>query len=553
MIIQQLISLKRLGNHIAFLFLILSLLTSCGLSRSTTAKNADSQAVTEDDYRNSAVFIEAKRLFWKGDYEGALNAYNQIVKNNPKHFAAYYELSRLLQQKEPAKALEFGEKAYKLAPNNSWVMINLSQIYVENKQYKKSLDICEALVEKFPDDQINYYRLVNANLRTGNLAKSIKAYNLIESKFGENPDIALKRKDLYLKAGKPKEAIAEMEKLIQKYPQNERYYGVIADIYMRNGQTEKAIEFYNKVLEINPEDGKIHVVLASWYASQNQPERSYAETKKAMQSKGLDIDEKIEIMVNLYALLDKYPENEKLRSQSDTLLGMLVEANPNDPKALTMKADYLVRDSAYSEAVKLYRRVISIDSTRYPIWKQVVLLSRDLEDYKTMQSYARRAMELFPQQSEIYYFNGLSQYKLGNYQEAEASLNLGLSFVYKNEQKVEIYTLMGMIRDSLQRHPEAEVSFEKALMADPNNGQALNAYAKHLYHKKKDKDRAYSLAKNAVELNLRNANYIATLAEFYILDNQWKEAKYWIEKGLIVDSNNPEIIRLNNILKINDK
>ncbi|MBN2746051.1 MAG: tetratricopeptide repeat protein [Bacteroidales bacterium] len=544
--------MKNYVSHIAFFLISLAILTSCGSSRSTLTKTAESQSVTEDDYRNSAVFIEAKRLFWKGEYEGALNAYEQIIKNNPKHFAAYYELSKLLRQKEPSKALDFGEKAFRLAPDNSWIMINLSQLYVENKEYKKSLEICEALVEKFPDDQINYYRLVNANLRLGNLNKSIKAYNLIESTFGENPEIALKRKDLYLKTGKTKEAIAEMEKLIQKYPDNERYYGIIADIFIRDGQTEKAIEFYNKVLEINPEDEKIHVVLASWYASQNQPERSYNETKKAMQSKGLNVDEKIEIMVKMYDLLDKYPANDKLRKQSDTLLGLLVETHPTDPKSMTMRADYLVRDSNYAEALQLYQQVISIDSTRYPIWKQVVLLSRDLKDYQTMQSYARRAMELFPQQAEMYYFNGLSQYKIKNFAEAEASLNLGLSFVYKNEQKVEIYTLMGMIRDSLQRNQEAEVSFEKALMADPNNGEALNAYAKHLFFVKKDKERAYNLAKNAIELNLGNVHYIATLAEFYLIDNQLKEAKYWIEKGQNIDSSNRVIIHLNNLLKSKD-
>lgn len=525
--------------HIVFfLAIILAITPSCSVFKGKNENHKKDGLDYEQQLLNSALFIDAKRAEFRGENEEAVKILKQVLQTDPENHAAAFEISRILAGVNLNNAIKFGEFSVKLDPRNKWYLIHLSNLYTKDKNYKKAVDICEDLVKYHPDEIENYYYLVNSSLRNEDPKKAIDTYNKMESKFGFSEEINLHRKDIYLRMTKYDEAENEMLKLIQEFPENKRYYGILADIYMTEGKDSKAIEAYEKVLAIDPEDGKVHVVLSSWYSAKNQVDESFSEMKLAFKSSGLGVDDKIEIMVKMYNLINENPEEISLKLRADSLLDILSVMHPNDPKVLAMQADYLVRDKKWNEALEAYAKVIEIDSTKYPVWEQLVLITRELEDYSLMQNYARRAMDIFPQYPILYYFNAKAQSHLKRFEEAEASLNLGLSFVYKPTQQAEFYTLIGMVRDSLLRYNEAEVSFEKALIANPNFGEALSAFALHLASLKKEKEKAISLATKAVELNYNNVDYIYKLAKVLFLVGEMEKSEIWIKKGLNLEPEN---------------
>ena len=515
-------------------------LSSCSSLRKGP-KNEISKAAY---YTNSSFFIDAKRAVFQGNFQEAERLYNKVLNNDPENHAAAYELSRLLTEKDIISAINYGEKAQALRSENKWYLLNLIRLYSIDNNYKKASVVAKKLVNLYPDNIRNYYRLVNIYLKNSDYNNALKTYNEIENRFGFNADIALRKKDIYFNQKEYQKAAKEMEILIEKYPTEKRYYGIAADIFMAAGKEGKAMEFYKKVLEIDPKDGQVHMVLSSYYYSIGNKEKSFEEMKKGFESPQLNVDSKISVMMNLYKLTTDNPDNKSLQNQSDTLLNILYKVHPDNPKVLAMKGDFLVRNRQWEEALKAYKKVIEIDSSKYLVWEQLILITKEMGDYKAMQNYSSRALLLFSQYPIVYYFHAQSNYLLGQYRQADASLNLGLSFVYKPQQKVEFYTLMGIVRDSMQQYKEAEISFEKALIEKPNFAPALKAYALHLVLVNEDLDKAQTYARKCLELNYNSTEYIYAYSRVIFAKKEYPEAMLWVDKGLKIDS---EDVALNHL------
>jgi tetratricopeptide (TPR) repeat protein len=510
-------------------------------------KKADksSESNIEVNLFNSALFIDAKRAEFSGDMEESIRILNQLAVANPHNHAVFFELSRIYGNINVQTAIDYGEQASDLDPENQWYLTHLTNLYVQKGLYKKAEDATKSLIKLHPYELTNYYQLVNIYIKANDLDNVLKTYKLIDSKFGFSEENTLRRKDILMKQKKYQSAADEMLLLIENQPDSKRYYGILADIYMAAGEDIKAIQFYQKVLSIDPNDGKVNMVLSSYYYAKDQPDESYRQMKLAFQSSGLDIDNKIEIMIRMHDLISKFPENEKFKNQADTLLLILNSLHPNDPKVLAMKGDYKVKARDWSNAKKAYAQVIAIDSSRYLVWENLILVCKEMSDFQSMQNYARRAMEIFPQYPILYFFNAQALSELGRFIEAEASLSLGLSFVYKPQQEVEFYTLMGKVRDSLQHFNEAEISYEKALMADPNNAEALISYAMHLALVGKENEKAVSLASKAVELNVNSTEFIYGIAKVFFLMDDYSKSAFWTKKGLQLSPDNRQLIDLN--------
>jgi tetratricopeptide (TPR) repeat protein len=504
---------------------------------------------------NTSLFIDAKRAEFRGDEEEAVKLFKKVLANDAGNHAADYELSRIMASSNVNLAVEYAKKAVSLDETNKWYLMNLADLYSYAGQIKKSAAVYRKIIELTPSDINNYYRLVNLYLRSSDYDNALKTYYEIEEKFGFSEKNVLRRKDIYFKSGDYRKAAREMKILLEKYPANKRYYGIMADILMAGGKEDQAMKYYKKVLEIDPDDGRIHLVLASYYNSKGDKRASFEELKTAFENKGVDIDSKIKIMMKMYKLTSGFPADESLKGQADTLLEILTRVYPGNPKALAMKGDFLVRDRKWDEAEQAYKKVIAVDSSKYPVWEQLILIAREQNDFVKMQNYTRRALAMFPQYPIVYYFNAVADYRTGNYSEADASLNLGLGFVYKPVQKAEFYTLMGIVRDSLHRYNEAGIAYERALMAVPNDTAALRAYALHLLLEN-EYEKAESYAKKALELNYRSAESHYVYAKVLKEKGKYDDALMWAKKGLQIEPQNQKLNLLAGrilILKGNDE
>ncbi len=546
-------------RKINIVFVLFSTLVFSACSPAKKAMKSK-HSLTEANYRdNSALFIEGKRKEFSGDTEGAVAQFRKVIDADPQNHAASYELAKIYVDARggddvrdlmsAAQAEKWGRLSVESAPENKWYALNLVKLYCVNGDEKKAGTAGKKFLAISKNDINNYYRLYNVYAKCSDYRNALMVLEELDKNFGFNEAFALKRKELYYRNGDYGKAESEMKNLLKHFPQKKEYYGMTADILMAEGKSRKAVEYYKKITELDPDDGKVRIVLASYYNSTGDRKRSYEELKKAFESPTLDVDEKVKMMMKLYRITSANPGDSLLWRQADTLLDILTRVNGGNAKVLAMQGDYLSRDKKWRAARSAYEKVIALDSTKYPVWEQLILICNEQQDYEAMQNYTERALVLFPQYSIVYYFNAVADYRLADYKEAEAVLNLGLSFVYKKQQKLEFYTLMGIVRDSLHKYKSAEIAYENVMIEDANYAPGLKAYALHLLITGEDLEKAEAFAKKALELNYNSAEYMYAYARVLYRRGKYDEAQRWALKALAIDDKDKKInILTGNIL-----
>jgi tetratricopeptide (TPR) repeat protein len=177
--------------------------------------------------------------------------------------------------------------------------------------------------------------------------------------------------------------------------------------------------------------------------------------------------------------------------------------------------------------------VVALDSGKYVIWQQLMLLDSELNDNAALLIDSKKAMELFPEQAEPYFFYGIAQYRAKNYKEAIKALSSGKGFIYNDDTL--LLKFLSTLGDCYYRNQNYDLSFEsyeKALKIDPNNAYVLNNYSYYLALQNQNLSRALQLAER---LNSQNANifmYQDTYAWIFYKQKDYVNAKIWMEKAI---------------------
>ena len=513
------------------------MVSGCKTTEKTTAVSTGSQwshsGRTAEQINSTGSLLEAKRLMLNGELQLAIDELNKSLKENPGNDAAYYEFSKIFQyaggERNLKKALSYGQKAVDLAPTNYWYHQNIIAVYKHLQDYKNAAKEAQKVVDLFPEKKEAYYQLANMYIRDRDYKSALKVYQEMERKFGFEAGVTRQRKQIYLNLGDYNKALKEIDQLIAHEPGNTKYYGMAADIYMSRGQYDKAYEQYQKILAIDPGDGRVHLALADYYRSRGEPDQAYKETLKAMGSRQLDIDTKVKVLIGFF---QQSEQDEQAKERTFELLDTLIDTHPKDAKALTMKADFLNREGQYQEALNYFHRVIELDSSRYLVWEQMLLIEQRLEKYDSLAQESARAIHLFPQQPALYYFSGYSNLKLGNYARVIKDMKMGMNFVFDEKTKSDFYAMMAQAEFKQHEFGPAADHFDRAVKLNPQNAVALKDYAYFLAYNGQKLAYAKELAKKALELKAGEADYIYTYAFVLFKNNEKAAALQWVKDGL---------------------
>jgi tetratricopeptide (TPR) repeat protein len=521
-------------KNLIFLLLVTISLAGCK-SFSVFDKKTDkiSENTREENAQITSNYIEAKRLFLKGNILDAEKLFKKCIELNPQHSASMFELSKLYHLLgENENSIAFIKKSVELNPENIWYQKQAAHIFQKNKMYDEASNHLKEIIEMQADEKQNYYNLANNFIYADDYKSALKVYDEILEKFGYEEGIILQKKQIYLKNGQYSKALNEIEDLIIRYPENTDYYGMAADIHKHQGDEEKALEMYKKILEIEPSNGKVHLALADYYAKKGDAEKAFDEIKIAFESSDVDIDRKIKILMKLYKELD---DNEVAAQDASILLELLEKANTEEAKAMSIIADFLVKDKKLSEAAKYYEKAVKLDMSNYLLWEQLILIYNELRDYDKMKQRSDDALKLFPQNAALYYYNAIAAYRLKEYKQAIKQINIGLNFTYKDMHFIDFYNLLAEVHQADNDFENAYYHYQKTLSVDKNNVEALSNYALLLAKNNSELNKAENMAKRALELNPDTSfsAFVYAKVKFVIGEND--KAKIWIDKALEVD------------------
>jgi tetratricopeptide (TPR) repeat protein len=299
---------------------------------------------------------------------------------------------------------------------------------------------------------------------------------------------------------------------------------------MANRQYDEALAAYEKTQKLDPTNPYINISLSDYYRKQGDDAKALEYLKLGFSNPNLDIDSKINILLVYYSVNEIYSDK---KVESFELSEILIKCHPEDPKAWSIYGDLLYQDERYEDARTAFRKVITIDSSRYLVWEQLLFVESQLMDFHAMKEESDRALNLFPQQPMIYLFSGVANYQLKDYRKSVEALEMGKNFVVGNNKMLsQFYSSLGDGYFQLKEMNKAYEAYEAVLKIDPDNSVVLNNYAYYLSLEEKDLDKAEKMAKRAVELDPENGANQDTYGWVLYQLGRYNEAKEWIGKAI---------------------
>lgn len=508
--------------------------------KNKNSKNNQNQnthkVLNSQDVKLSELYSDATTQKMIENYKEALNLYLMCIKISPNHAPSNYEAASIFaMSKQYESALPYIQTAVKYEPENKWYLILQSQILLELKKYKEAIKVFQELSKKEPENYDHILDLADVFILQGDYKSAIGEYNKLESIVGVTAEVSIQKQKLYEAMGKFKQAVEEMQKLIEAYPTVAEYYGMFAELYLAHGKKEEAKKLYEKVVELDPSNPVIHLALANYYQESGNAEQSFTYLKMAFKNPEVGIDDKVKILLSYYEISQT---NASRRLEAFELIDILTLTHPDEPKAWSIKGDFLLRETKFSEAIVCFEKVLEYDNSKYPVWEQLLALYVQDRNFHKLTLQSTQAIEVFPTQPLLYYYNGYGNYQLKQFDKALENYLAGKDLVIDNrELLLQFHSSIGDCYYKLGKYKESDEAYEYVLQKDPQNISTLNNYAYNLSLRGEKLDKAIEMAERLLKLDSNNPAYLDTYAWILYKKGDFKEAKKYILNAIEAGGN----------------
>lgn len=519
---------------------------SSGKEATTAVTKTQAQTVTADlapeNQAAQEAYIDGVKAKMLEDYDEALKQFQKALKLDPLNHAAMYELAFLyFRAGDFDQALKNIKEAVRLDASNKWYALLHAEVLSYKGQYLEAAGVYEKLLKQNPDEIEMYFDWAFMLVKAEKFEEAIKVYDLYESRFGLDEEVISQKQRLYVRLGKIDKAAAEVRKLINDSPTEPRYYKMLADLYEANNMKDKAAKVYEELLQVDKDNPNAMLYLADMYRIKGQDDLAMEYLKKAFSNPQLSIDAKVRI---LFPYLQQLMSGQQEKKEEAFMLAqLLIETHPGEAKAHAIYGDMLYQDKQLEDALAQYEQALEIDSSVFEVWQQTFFIYNEMRKYEELEKATASALELFPSQPLVYFFNGIAKNQLKKYKEAAEILSLGEPLVIDNPLlKAQILSGMGESYNYLEDYAKSDSSFEKALLFDGDNAYTLNNYAYYLSLRSANLERAKEMSEKSIQLEPNSSSFEDTYAWILFKMNNFSEAKKWIEKAMENGGNDSAVI-----------
>jgi len=378
-------------------------------------------AMATDEYQDS--FYESLKQKGIENYDKAIISLEKCIKLKPNDAVAYFELGKnYLSLKQYGSAQTAFEKATQLDPKNKWYWLGIYDVSYETKNYPLAIETIQKIIvfdEEYKDDLISLYMITNQ------YDKALLTINEMNDKFGKSEDRD-RYKQQILSQGKYQNAeITNLIDQIKKNPKEESNYVNLIFLYSKAEEADKAVEVAKQLAKEIPNSEWGQVSLFKGYLDSNQADKAIKAMNVILSSSKIDSKIKHRTLNEFLIYVNKNPQYapdlEKAISYFD-----------NDPNVDVAKeiGKFYHRKGQFENAIKYYEKDLKANSDTDR--ETNLLLLEAYVQAKQFEPMTKRAMtmiEVYPSQSQFYYYAGLGNNKLQQFKNAKTVLEMGLDYV----------------------------------------------------------------------------------------------------------------------------
>ncbi len=487
-------------------------------------------------------FTEGEKFFILEDYAKALVYYQRAADINPDNGTIRYKIAEVLskseKQEDLVKASVSIEQALKLDGENKYFYLLAASIYNSLARFDKAAAAYESMMNEIKGTEEYLYELAAVYQYAGEREKAVRAYNRAEELFGVNEVSSIQKLKLLLEGGNKTEAMAEGEKLIKAFPDEERYLMAFTEILSKNGMREQAISYLEGFIKNHPDVGGVKMLLAGFYRDMGMEEKARPFLLSLFDDPEIDLSSKIIVLGAYNAELNDNktkklsdPGKEAFASQ---LYEKLRATYPDDPSVHIIGGDLYLSTGKNREAQAAYLKAVETGApVNFEVYENLLFLEVKLEQWDQVIRHAEEALEIFPNQSMIHYFNGFAHLRKRHYREAIASFEQARRLASSNAAlSSEINSQLGEAYNATKEYAKSDKAYEEALTLNPNNTTVLNNYSYYLALRKENLEKAEKMSATLIKNHPENPTFLDTYAWVLFTREKYREAKKVIERAI---------------------
>lgn len=515
----------------------LTTVTSAQRKKKTSESPIPSVKLREAEF----YFTEGEKYFILEDYAKALIYYQKALEINPENATVHYKVAEVLssseKQEDLAKASLSIEQALVFEHKNKYFYLLATRIYSNLTRFDKAAQVYETMLHEVGGTEEYLYELAVIYQYANKPEEAIKVYNRAEAYFGINENTALQKQRIYFDLGKNEEAFKEGEKLIKAFPDEEQFMVGFAEILSQYGFKEKAIPLLEKFISENTVAPNASMLLAGLYRDTNRENQARELLRDVFNNPEVDLSSKLIVLGTYNAEINKNKERKQTDPEKEKfvleLYSKLEKDYPGHPNVLVIGGDLYLSLGRNGEAQQHYLKAVDAGATNFEVWQNLLYLELRLEQYENVVKHAERALEYFPNQAMIHYFNGLAYLRTRKYKDAILSMEQAKKLSSSNPAMVgEINGLLGDAYNSTKEYDKSDKAYDEALALNPNNDAVLNNYSYFLAIRKANLEKAEKMSALLIKNNPENATYLDTYAWVLYTREKYKDAKKVIEKAV---------------------
>ena len=520
-------------NITSCIFLLTLLLSACNSTKKIVEQKplkSELNAATQRQFQY--YFYEGLKQKENQQYDQALETFRMCVDIDSMDAGAQSEMGILYASIGLTEdAVKYLEKAVELDPKNWWYSIRLVSVYTNLKKWQEAIELANILQKYYPNKEEVYNMLGSLYKETKDYEKAIVAYEKLERLIGIDEATSFEKIQLFLITNKQAKVIVEIDKLIKKYPTESRYKVLRGDIFMQQKMPEMAFEAYQKVLADDPQNAFVYVSLSDYYKYINKPEMALNAIMNALKSEQLDVETKVEV---LGQYVEKLMQDSTKLDQTESLFKLLVDKYPMEEQVHGYYALFLQFRNRNAEAISELETMLNINAKNEQTWLRIIQINTFEKNYKRILDLTTQAAENLPDVPNWYFYKGIAQYQLNDFNGALITFKTALPLLTKEQKalKSDFYAQIADIFFKIEMKDSAFANYEKALAINPQNSMVMNNYAYYLSLEKKELKKAEKMSAKTVELEPKNSTYLDTYAWILYEQGNYSLAKFYIEKAI---------------------
>ncbi|MGD9499460.1 MAG: tetratricopeptide repeat protein [Halothiobacillus sp.] len=447
------------------------------LGNTAAADKALENWLTQVNQDNQAVFNELGAYLENNvTKDKAITYIDHLAERYPNNFTAQIVVAKLdLKFNRLQSAVNAANRAVGIAPQSKTardiLIVALSQAG-NNTALLKALKSAHA---QFPGTDRYLSGLIESTIREGN---HIEAGKLIEAALKKPPKDPGQLRNLAvfsLQINRPTLAKKALVKLDQLPDQHDLAQLLLGRLAAQSNELQQAIRHFNRVSVNSEHYAQARILMAAAYAQSDDMTGALQSLDIAL-SRPIDVADKQRLTLVKAGLL----QSQGLDQEALTTLNEAVTIWPNAHDLQLQRAMILLKFNRNFEAEEVLRQVIKEDPENATALNALgYTLADENRNLDEAEKMIRKALQSDPENAAYLDSLGWVQYRLGQFKEAEKSLQQA----YKLAPDPEVGAHWGTVLWHLDKHEEAKNVWKRALQLHgdhPVLTQTIQKYAPDL-------------------------------------------------------------------------